>query len=172
MTPEEKHTYENPTPWWESVEMPEHERREHREAFRRSQMEESERQKKKSPGNRTQKKSSSSRSPKSSVAEDLSVLEGMLERGTLTKEEFQIAKREVLGGSHDTPTPAAHRRKTRKGRKAPKLKPGDKVKHPSFGTGVVLKISGSGKKEEITVRFAKHGIKVLAGAFAPLRRST
>ncbi len=51
----------------------------------------------------------------------------------------------------------------------PRYRPGDRVRHRNFGEGVVLEsaITRSGE-EEVRVRFAEAGIKVLLGALAPM----
>ncbi|MGA0862455.1 MAG: ATP-dependent helicase [Ilumatobacteraceae bacterium] len=52
----------------------------------------------------------------------------------------------------------------------PELKVGDDVEHATFGEGVVLEITGSGEKTEVTVRFKDRGTKHLALAWAPLKK--
>lgn len=49
-----------------------------------------------------------------------------------------------------------------------KFKIGTKVKHPSFGNGMVVKVSGSGISAKIDVAFEKKGIVTLAVSVAPL----
>ena len=49
---------------------------------------------------------------------------------------------------------------------------GDRVKHPSFGTGIVVGVRADGNTEIIEVNFAGGaGIKKLDVAFAPLTRA-
>ena len=50
------------------------------------------------------------------------------------------------------------------------LKAGDDVEHAVFGEGVVIEITGSGEKAEVTVRFRDRGTKHLALAWAPLKK--
>ncbi len=45
---------------------------------------------------------------------------------------------------------------------------GDRVRHPKFGTGTVLAVSGSGKEARIRIRFEDRGEKELALAIAPI----
>jgi DNA helicase-2/ATP-dependent DNA helicase PcrA len=52
----------------------------------------------------------------------------------------------------------------------PELRVGDDVEHATFGEGVVLEITGSGEKTEVTVRFKDRGTKHLALAWAPLKK--
>ncbi len=47
---------------------------------------------------------------------------------------------------------------------------GDKVHHAKFGEGAVVKIEGSGSDAKVTVAFPGQGLKVLALAYAPLRK--
>ncbi|QBI22051.1 DNA helicase PcrA [Egibacter rhizosphaerae] len=48
---------------------------------------------------------------------------------------------------------------------------GDRIRHPSFGTGVVLEISGDPGNEEAVVRFDEGGTKRMLLAYAPLVRA-
>lgn len=52
----------------------------------------------------------------------------------------------------------------------PELRVGDDVEHATFGEGVVIDISGSGDKTEVTVRFRDRGTKHLVLAWAPLKK--
>ena len=45
---------------------------------------------------------------------------------------------------------------------------GDTVRHPKFGTGTVLEVSGSGVDARIRVRFSESGEKTLSVAIAPI----
>jgi DNA helicase-2/ATP-dependent DNA helicase PcrA len=45
---------------------------------------------------------------------------------------------------------------------------GDKVRHPKFGTGEVLEVSGSGADARIRILFSQSGEKTLALAVAPI----
>ena len=47
---------------------------------------------------------------------------------------------------------------------------GDRVEHPSFGPGVVLKSTLTRTDEELMVRFERAGLKILSGSLAPLAR--
>ena len=46
--------------------------------------------------------------------------------------------------------------------------PGERVRHPKFGFGRVLEITGSGKEARIRVKFDTQGEKELALAMAPI----
>ena len=47
---------------------------------------------------------------------------------------------------------------------------GDKVSHKAWGTGTVVKVSGSGGDIELDIAFAGQGIKRLLAAFAPITK--
>ncbi len=47
---------------------------------------------------------------------------------------------------------------------------GERVKHPSFGAGEVMKSTLTRTDEELLVRFEKGGIKILSGSLAPLEK--
>ena len=50
------------------------------------------------------------------------------------------------------------------------IKVGEDIVHPTFGEGVVIDIIGAGEKAEVTIRFRDKGTKILALAWAPLKR--
>ena len=50
------------------------------------------------------------------------------------------------------------------------IKVGEDIVHPTFGEGVVIEIKGAGEKAEVTIRFRDKGTKILALAWAPLKR--
>ena len=50
------------------------------------------------------------------------------------------------------------------------IKVGEDIVHPTFGEGVVIDIKGAGEKAEVTIRFRDKGTKILALAWAPLKR--
>jgi len=50
------------------------------------------------------------------------------------------------------------------------FKAGDRVSHPKFGVGVVVRIT-DGDDPRLTVAFPKLGVKELAAAYAPLERA-
>ncbi|HOM80507.1 MAG TPA: UvrD-helicase domain-containing protein [Armatimonadota bacterium] len=52
----------------------------------------------------------------------------------------------------------------------PAFRPGDKVQHATFGTGVVLSVEGEGDTAEVRVHFAGKGMKRLALAYAQLSK--
>ncbi|MCY4102558.1 MAG: UvrD-helicase domain-containing protein [bacterium] len=84
--------------------------------------------------------------------------------------ERRAARREAqveqaLGGrSGQSPDPA-------RGVGASELPVGADVKHPAWGTGVVVDASGTGDDAEVTVRFPDVGEKRLLVAWAPLERA-
>jgi DNA helicase II / ATP-dependent DNA helicase PcrA len=49
---------------------------------------------------------------------------------------------------------------------------GDRILHPSFGSGRVLELSGAPGKEELVVRFDDYGTKRLVLAYAPIVRAS
>src|SRR5207244_9007790 len=57
---------------------------------------------------------------------------------------------------------------TLKSRQAGKFRPGDKVRHASFGDGIVVKSTGVGDQEQVSVLFPGHGEKKLAVSIARL----
>ena len=57
---------------------------------------------------------------------------------------------------------------TLKARQAGKFQPGDKVRHASFGDGIVVKSMGAGDQEQVSVLFPGHGEKKLAVSIARL----
>ncbi|MDI6630986.1 MAG: UvrD-helicase domain-containing protein [Bacillota bacterium] len=67
----------------------------------------------------------------------------------------------VAGGSEEA-VPAAQ--------EAAELKPGDRVLHKKWGAGTVVGVAGSGEDVQVTVAFAKAGLKTLLLEYAPLER--
>jgi DNA helicase-2/ATP-dependent DNA helicase PcrA len=47
---------------------------------------------------------------------------------------------------------------------------GDRVNHPKFGKGVVMKSTLTRTDEELVVRFDAAGVKILNGTIAPLTK--
>ena len=47
---------------------------------------------------------------------------------------------------------------------------GDRVRHPSFGDGTVIKSTLTRTDEELVVKFERAGLKILSGALAPLEK--
>jgi ATP-dependent DNA helicase UvrD/PcrA len=47
---------------------------------------------------------------------------------------------------------------------------GDRIRHPSFGEGVVMKSTLTRSDEELVVRFEKTGLKILSATLAPLEK--
>jgi len=52
----------------------------------------------------------------------------------------------------------------------PPFRAGDKVRHPTFGDGMVVSVSGSGENPILAVAFPKQGIKKLALQYAQLEK--
>lgn len=48
------------------------------------------------------------------------------------------------------------------------LAPGTKVRHPTFGVGIVRRSEGRGEQEKLMVQFARAGMKKLIRRFANL----
>ena len=46
--------------------------------------------------------------------------------------------------------------------------PGDRVRHPKFGAGIVKEVSGSGKEARIRILFETAGERELALSIAPI----
>ena len=53
----------------------------------------------------------------------------------------------------------------------PQFFPGDRVFHPSFGSGVVVASLMNRGDEEVTIAFESKGVKKLSASFAPLQRT-
>jgi hypothetical protein len=51
-----------------------------------------------------------------------------------------------------------------------RYKEGERVSHPSFGDGVVIKSTLTRTDEELVVKFDRSGLKILSGTLAPLSR--
>ena len=47
---------------------------------------------------------------------------------------------------------------------------GERVRHPSFGDGVIIKSTLTRTDEELVVKFDRAGLKILSGALAPLEK--
>jgi hypothetical protein len=47
---------------------------------------------------------------------------------------------------------------------------GDRVTHPAFGTGTVVKSTLTRTDEELLIKFDKVGLKILSGMLAPLTK--
>jgi DNA helicase-2/ATP-dependent DNA helicase PcrA len=47
---------------------------------------------------------------------------------------------------------------------------GDRVKHPAFGSGTVVKSTLTRTDEELVIKFDKAGLKILSGMLAPLSK--
>jgi DNA helicase-2/ATP-dependent DNA helicase PcrA len=67
--------------------------------------------------------------------------------------------------SPSPPEPAA-----RRSSREPAFRPGQRVKHASFGEGIVIESRVQGSDEEITVAFEKAGVKRLLASFANLKK--
>jgi len=51
---------------------------------------------------------------------------------------------------------------------APELAPGLRVRHPIFGAGTVLAVTGTGPGQKLRIRFEKAGVKTIVLRFANL----
>ncbi|HEX6547614.1 MAG TPA: UvrD-helicase domain-containing protein [Candidatus Dormibacteraeota bacterium] len=51
-----------------------------------------------------------------------------------------------------------------------RFREGERVQHPSFGSGTVMKSTMTRSDEEIVVRFDRAGVKILSGSLAPLSK--
>ena len=63
------------------------------------------------------------------------------------------------------PEPAA-----RRSSREPTFRPGQRIKHASFGEGIVIESRVQGSDEELTVAFEKAGVKRLLASFANLKK--
>jgi hypothetical protein len=54
--------------------------------------------------------------------------------------------------------------------KGGRFKPGEKVRHPTFGVGIVTKSLGAGEDEQVSVVFPGHGEKRLLLAYTKLEK--
>jgi hypothetical protein len=52
-----------------------------------------------------------------------------------------------------------------------RYKEGQRVKHSSFGEGVVIKSTLTRTDEELVVKFDRAGLKILSGTLAPLSQA-
>src|SRR5262249_20480548 len=57
-----------------------------------------------------------------------------------------------------------------KAREKGAFSPGDRVRHPTFGDGIVTRSNGAGDDEQVTVIFAGHGEKKLIAGYAKLEK--
>jgi DNA helicase II / ATP-dependent DNA helicase PcrA len=57
---------------------------------------------------------------------------------------------------------------TLKSRQAGRFRSGEKVRHPSFGDGIVVKSNGTGDQEQVSVLFPGHGEKKFLASMARL----
>jgi len=48
--------------------------------------------------------------------------------------------------------------------------PGQHIRHPQFGRGVVVKVKGKGEDTEITVAFPDKGVKTLMPTYVPIEK--
>ena len=51
------------------------------------------------------------------------------------------------------------------------FRPGQKVRHPKYGEGLVYKREGEGENAKITVQFPRFGLKKLMEKYAQLERA-
>jgi DNA helicase-2/ATP-dependent DNA helicase PcrA len=63
------------------------------------------------------------------------------------------------------PEPAA-----RRSSREPTFRSGQRIKHASFGEGIVIESRVQGSDEELTVAFEKAGVKRLLASFANLKK--
>ena len=87
--------------------------------------------------------------------------------GAESRSERPAARPEPGSGLITAPSPAGP---SREGADDLGLRIGDDVRHPTFGEGVVIDISGNGDKAEVRVNFRDKGEKQLLLAWAPLEK--
>jgi DNA helicase II / ATP-dependent DNA helicase PcrA len=73
------------------------------------------------------------------------------------------------GKKFPMPKPAAETSKATKG--ATNFRPGQRVRHPKYGEGVVYQREGEGESAKITVQFPRFGLKKLMEKYAQLERA-
>lgn len=76
----------------------------------------------------------------------------------------------VFKPAYSQPAQKAVSDKTASGGESLGWKAGDKVKHKAWGTGMIVKVSGSDKDLELDIAFPEKGIKRLLAAFAPIEK--
>jgi len=82
-----------------------------------------------------------------------------------------VAPRNITWESaNTTPSPAAQQILDDAGAGEPPFRAGDKVRHPSFGRGMVVSVNGTGGDMVITVAFPAKGIKKLDPEYANLEK--
>jgi hypothetical protein len=52
-----------------------------------------------------------------------------------------------------------------------RFREGDRVRHPKFGYGLVVKSTLTRTDEELMIRFDDAGMKIISGTIAPLERA-
>ncbi len=82
-----------------------------------------------------------------------------------------IAPRHITWEAADvTRAPAAQQILEEAGAVEPPFRPGDRVRHPKFGQGMVVSVNGAGAEMVISVAFPAKGIKKLDPAYANLQK--
>ncbi|MBP1048054.1 DNA helicase PcrA [Enterococcus sp. BWM-S5] len=76
----------------------------------------------------------------------------------------------IFKPAYNQPAQKAVSDKTASGGESLGWKAGDKVKHKAWGTGVIVKVGGSGTDLELDIAFPEKGIKRLLAAFAPIEK--
>ena len=76
----------------------------------------------------------------------------------------------VFKPAYNQPTKKATTNKVESGGESLDWQAGDKVKHKSWGTGTIVRVSGNAKDLELDVAFPEKGIKRLLAAFAPIEK--
>lgn len=93
------------------------------------------------------------------------LLSGNFSRPTARSSRGEAAKKRA-GQWDREPAPPPRKEKAR----APQFPPGQRVKHATFGEGIVVETRMQGNDEEVTVAFKKHGMRKLLASFAQLTR--
>jgi DNA helicase-2/ATP-dependent DNA helicase PcrA len=75
----------------------------------------------------------------------------------------------IIRTSHSEGNPSHNGSPARKGE--PHFKPGDKIIHPAFGTGIVKGKEGSGTSATLSVFFPKWGVKRILSSFPGLKKA-
>ncbi len=107
---------------------------------------------------RTKTSAALSRHARLASAAARGISEFMLETWHVRKSREQPASQDMQPKPPSTERPARARR----------FKEGDRVDHPSFGHGSVIKSTMTATDEEVLIRFDRAGLKILSGNVAPL----
>ena len=88
--------------------------------------------------------------------------------------EYLLIPRQRTAFPADSPRPFTQKTTAENAKTAPKkngtLRPGDRVRHPKYGVGIVVRRSGGGNEAQADITFKHFGIKTFKVALAPLTK--